>query len=176
MKIIISGKNMTLTDDTKEWAQKKFGKLEKYFKREAKADLLFSSSKHGSLIKLETTIIHRGMVYRAEAENSDSLTVIDKVVDTIDRQIRRHKSKLRTKLHSGAFENFVEEDEFETEEEFNVVKTKKFSIKPMSVEEAILQMELIGHEFFMFRNAYDDEINVVYKRKKGNYGLIEPEA
>lgn len=175
MKIIISGKNMNVTDDVKEWAEKKFSKLEKYFKREAEADLLFSSSKHGSFIKLETTIFHRGMVYRAETENNDALTVIDKAVDTIDRQIRRHKTKLEKKFHSGAFENIIEE-ELERNDEFNVVKAKKFPIKPMSVEEAILQMELIGHEFFMFRNADDDEINVVYKRKKGDYGLIEPEV
>ncbi len=175
MKIIISGKNMNVTDDLKAWAEKKFGRLEKYFKREAEADLLFSSSKHGTFIKLESTIIHRGMIYRAEAENDDALTVIDKAVDTIDRQIRRHKSKLEKKFHSGAFEDFTE-DESVSEEEFNVVKAKRFSIKPMSVEEAILQMELIGHEFFMFRNAEDDEINVVYKRKKGDYGLIEPEV
>lgn len=175
MKIIISGKNMNVTDDVKEWAEKKFSKLEKYFKREAEADLLFSSSKHGNFVKLEATILHRGMVYRAETENNDALTVIDKAVDTIDRQIRRHKTKLEKKFHSGAFENVIEEEP-EQSDEFNVVKAKKFPIKPMSVEEAILQMELIGHEFFMFRNADDDEINVVYKRKKGDYGLIEPEA
>jgi len=174
MKINISGRHMNVTDDVRDWAEKKFGKLEKYFRREAEADLTFSTEKHGSFVKLEATIVHRGMVYRTEIKNHDALSVIDKAVDTIDRQIRKHKTKLEKKFHSGAFDDY-ELPEDSSENSYSVVKSKKFPIKPMSVEEAILQMELIGHEFFMFRNSDDDEINVVYKRKNGNYGLIEPE-
>jgi len=174
MEINISGRHMNVTDDVRDWAEKKFSRLEKYFRREAEADLTFSTQKHGNFIKLEATIVHRGMVYRTEIENHDALSVIDKAVDVIDRQIRRHKTKLEKKFHSGAFENSQDTEET-IENNYSVVKSKKFPIKPMSVEEAILQMELIGHEFFMFRNSEDEEINVVYKRKNGDYGLIEPE-
>lgn len=175
MKISISGRHMDVTDDVRAWAEKKFSKLEKYFKQEAEAQLTFITVKHGSMVKLEATIHHRGWVYRAETVNHDEATVIDKAVEVIDRQIRKNKSKLAKKFHSGAFDNLEEEDNYEPSNH-DVVKSKKFTIKPMSVEEAVLQMDLIGHEFFMFRNAEDEEINVVYKRKDGNYGLIEPEV
>ena len=175
MKIIISGRHMDVTDDVRAWAEKKFSKLEKYFKQEAEAQLTFITLKHGSMVKLEATIHHRGWVYRAETVNHDEATVIDKAVEVIDRQIRKNKSKLAKKFHSGAFDNLDAEDDYEPSNH-DVVKSKRFPIKPMSVEEAVLQMDLIGHEFFMFRNAEDEEINVVYKRKDGNYGLIEPEV
>lgn len=174
MKMSISGRHMNVTDDVRAWAEKKFKRLEKYFRREAEAQLTFSTMKHGSMVKLEATINHRGWVYRTETVNHDPLSVIDKAVDVIDRQIRRNKAKLEKKFHSGAFDNMESESGFEPNNN-KIVKTKKFPIKPMSVEEAVLQMDLIGHEFFMFRNAEDEEINVVYKRKDGNYGLIEPE-
>ena len=100
MKINISGRHMNVTDDVRDWAEKKFSKLEKYFRREAEADLTFSNQKHGSYIKLEATIVHRGMVYRTEIENHDALSVIDKAVDVIDRQIRKHKKILRRCIRS----------------------------------------------------------------------------
>lgn len=175
MKINISGRHMNVTDDVRERAEKKFSKLEKYFRQEAEADLTFITRKHGNFVKLEATIVHRGMVYRTEVENHDALSVIDKAVEVIDRQIRKHKTKLEKKFHSGAFDDYQDSSE-DKESNYAVVKSKKFPIKPMAVEEAILQMELIGHEFFMFRNSDDEEINVVYKRKNGNYGLIEPES
>ncbi|MBN2557937.1 MAG: ribosome-associated translation inhibitor RaiA [Clostridia bacterium] len=175
MRINISGRHMNVTDDEKAWAEKKFSRLEKYFSREAEAELTFINQKHGNLIKLEATILYKGMVFRSEAENHDVLAVIDKAVDVIDRQIRKNKTKLEKRFHSGAFEGFGIENEYE-QTDYNVVKIKRFPIKPMSVEEAVLQMELIGHEFFMFRNAEDEQINVVYKRKNGDYGLIEPEV
>jgi len=165
---------MDVTDDVRAWAEKKFSKLEKYFRHEADAQLTFSTMKHGSMVKLEATIHHRGWVYRAETVNHDATTAIEKAVEVIDRQIRKNKTKLKKKFHSGAFDNLEIEDGYEPSIH-NIVKSKKFPIKPMSVEEAVLQMDLIGHEFFMFRNAEDEEINVVYKRKDGNYGLIEPE-
>lgn len=165
---------MNVTDDVRALAEKKLSKLEKYFNKEAVAQLTFSESKHGSLIRLEATIHYRGWVYRAEIENHDEITVIEKAVEVIDRQIRKNKTKLEKKLHEGAFDDFVEEAMYEPSNQ-KIVKSKKFPIKPMSVEEAVLQMDLIGHEFFMFRNADDEEINVVYKRKDGNYGLIEPQ-
>ena len=174
MKMSISGRHMNVPDDVRAFAEKKFSKLEKYFNREAEAKLTFSTSKHGSFVKLEATILHRGWVYRTETENHDTYAVIDKAVDVIDRQIRKNKTKLEKKFHSGAFEDMEVETEFE-QNSHDIVKSKKFAIKPMSVEEAVLQMDLIGHEFFMFRNAEDEQINVVYKRKDGNYGLIEPE-
>lgn len=165
---------MDVTDDVRAWAEKKFSKLEKYFRREADAQLTFSTLKHGSIVKLEATIHHRGWVYRAETANHDELTVIDKAVEVIDRQIRKNKDKLEKKFHSGAFDDLDSGADYE-QNSHNIVKSKKFHIKPMSVEEAVLQMDLIGHEFFMFRNAENEEINVVYKRKDGNFGLIEPD-
>ncbi|MCD6322153.1 MAG: ribosome-associated translation inhibitor RaiA [Clostridiales bacterium] len=174
MKISISGRHMDVTDDVRAWAEKKFSKLEKYFKQEAEAQLTFITMKHGSMVKLEATIHHRGWVYRAETVDHDEVTVIDKAVEVIDRQIRKNKTKLEKKFHSGAFDNLDAGDGYE-QSNHEIVKSKKFPIKPMSVEEAVLQMDLIGHEFFMFRNAEDEEINVVYRRKDGKYGLIEPE-
>src|SRR5690606_18943713 len=107
----------------------------------------------------------------------DMYASIDKSVDVLERQIRKNKTRLAKKLHEDAFEpeNFKVKEEIPEEEEFNVVRSKRFAIKPMDVEEAILQMNLLGHQFFVFSNADTNEVNVVYKRKDGNYGLIEPE-
>jgi putative sigma-54 modulation protein len=114
---------------------------------------------------------------RAEVTSDDMYASIDKAIDILERQVRRNKTRLAKKIHVGApktlfFESGQEEEE---EQEFNIVRSKKFAIKPMTTDEAILQMNLIGHSFFMFSNADTKEINVVYKRKEGNYGLIEPE-
>lgn len=176
MKFIVIGKNIEITEALKTKSIQKFGKLEKFFHEDVEAHITMSVEKNRQIV--EVTIPFNGIVMRAEIANEDMYAAIDKAIDVIERQIRKNKTRLSKKLHESvlSFENFKAEDSIEEEQEFKVVRTKRFAVKPMSVEEAILQMNLIGHEFFMFRNAETNLINVVYRRKNGNYGLIEPEA
>ncbi|ODM26772.1 ribosome hibernation-promoting factor, HPF/YfiA family [Acetivibrio mesophilus] len=175
MKFKVTGKNIVVTEALKEMAIKKVGKLDKYFRRDAEAHITMSVQKNRHIV--EVTIPFEGGLLRAEEDNQDMYASIDKVVDSLERQIRRNKTKLEKKVHDGSlrFENFNFDDDAEEEPKFEIVRTKKFAIKPMTVEEAVLQMNLLGHEFFMFSNAETLEANVVYRRKDGNYGLIEPE-
>ncbi|NLD48636.1 MAG: ribosome-associated translation inhibitor RaiA [Clostridiaceae bacterium] len=177
MKIIVSGKNIEVTEALRSKVEKKIGKLEKYFHSEIEAHVTMSVQKSRQIV--EVTIPFSGGVLRAEERNGDMYASIDKVIDSLERQIRKNKTKLQRKFHEGGFkvENMQFDDQpgLEEEQEYNIVRTKKFAIKPMAVEEAILQMNLLGHEFFMFSNAETLESNVVYRRKDGNYGLIEPE-
>lgn len=176
MKFIVSGKNIVVTEALKERAIKKVGKLDKYFQRDAEAQITMSVQKNWHIV--EVTILFDGGVLRAEEENTDMYASIDKVIDSLERQIRRNKTKLEKKFHNGGLRlESIKFDEKDVDEEhkFEIVRTKKFAIKPMTVEEAVLQMNLLGHEFFMFSNAETQEANVVYRRKDGNYGLIEPE-
>lgn len=175
MRIVISGKHMTVNEDVRSYATKKFSKLEKFFKKEAETHLTFGERKKGNYVVLDATIFYKNIVFRAEVENHDIYIIIDKAEEIIERQIRKNKTKLEKRFHSEAFDSYINEEEIE-EAEHKIVKSKKFSIKPMSIEEAVLQMDLIGHEFFMFLNSESDKTNVVYKRKDGNYGLIEPEV
>ncbi|HHW00168.1 MAG TPA: ribosome-associated translation inhibitor RaiA [Clostridiaceae bacterium] len=175
MKIKVSGKNMEVTDALKERAVKKLSKLNKFFDADTEANVTMSVEKNRHIF--EVTILFNGVLLRAEVENDDMYAAIDKSVDILERQIRRYKTRLAKKLREGSLriENYAIQEEIEEEKEFKVVRSKKFSPKPMTVEEAILQMNLLGHEFFVFFNAETKDTNVVYKRKDGNYGLIEPE-
>lgn len=175
MKYIVSGKNIEVTAALKEKVTKKLGKLEKFFKTEAEAHVTMSVQKNRHIV--EITIRFNGAVMRAEVANDDMYAAIDKAIDVIERQIRRNKTRLSKKLREGAFKegNFNVSTEVDEEYDFKVVRSKRFPIKPMPVEEAILQMNLIGHEFYMFTNSETNQVNVVYKRTNGNYGLIEPE-
>lgn len=175
MKIIITGKNIEVTEGLKERVTKKIGKLDKFFNNETEAHVTLSVQRARQIA--EVTISFNGIVVRAEESNEDMYTSIDKTVDLLERQIRKNKTRLQRKLHKNEFkfENLAFTEEIPEEEEFKVVKSKRFAIKPMDVDEAILQMNLLGHEFFMFNNAESKQVNVVYKRKDGNYGLIEPE-
>lgn len=175
MKFIVSGKNIEVTEALKEKAMKKVGKLEKFFHEDVEVHITMSVQKNRQII--EVTIPLKGGMLRAQGENGDMYASIDKVVDSLERQIRRNKTKMEKKFHENAlrFDNFRHEDHEEEEHNYSVVRSKKFAIKPMTIEEAILQMNLLGHEFFMFSNAETQESNVVYRRKDGNYGLIEPE-
>ncbi|MCX7923697.1 MAG: ribosome-associated translation inhibitor RaiA [Clostridia bacterium] len=175
MKFIISGKNIEVTEALKEKVTKKISKLEKFFNPDTEVHVTLSVQKTRQIV--EVTIPFNGVVLRAEESNGDMYAAIDKVVDVLERQIRKNKTRLEKKLHEVAFrvENFKFEDEVPEEHNFEIVRSKRFAVKPMAVEEAILQMNLIGHEFFMFSNADTKEVNVVYRRKDGNYGLIEPE-
>lgn len=175
MKFIVSGKNMEVTDALKNKVVKKVGKLDKFFGEDAEASITMSVEKNRHII--EVTIRFNGMVIRAEVANDDMYTSIDKAIDILEGQIRRNKTRLSKKLRTGALkmDNIKPEQAVEEEKEFKIVRSKKFAIKPMDIEEAILQMNLLGHEFFMFKNSETNRANVVYRRKDGNYGLIEPE-
>lgn len=175
MKVNVYGKNMQLTESLKEATVKKIGRLDKFFHNDIEAKVVLSYEK--KLQKVEVTIPFNGRIVRVEEATDDMYNSIDNAVEALEKQIRRYKTKLQDKRQSNEsikFENvepWVDDDE----DEFKVVKTKKFAIKPMGIEEAILQMDLLKHNFFVFLNADTEEVNVVYKRKDNNYGLIEPE-
>lgn len=175
MKFKVSGKNIEVTEALRRAVEKKLGRLDKLFNPETEVHVTLSVEKNRQIV--EVTIPFNGVVLRAEEFNEDMYASIDKVVDLLERQIRRNKTRLAKRLHESAFdeENFTVDEEVPEEEEFNVVRSKRFAIKPMDVEEAILQMNLLGHQFFVFSNAESGQVNVIYKRKDGNYGLIEPE-
>jgi len=175
MKLIISGRNIDVTEALKEKVSKKLGKLDKFFNPDVEAHVTMSVQKNNHII--EVTILSGGMIFRAEESSESMYTSIDKVIDILERQIRKNKTRLEKRLREGAFlpSNFKESEEVPEEHEYKIVRSKKYNVKPMDVEEAILQMNLIGHEFFVFLNADTRQTNVVYKRKDGNYGLIEPE-
>lgn len=177
MKFIISGKNIELTEALRNKTVKKLGKLEKFFNTDTDVYVTMSVEKNRHIV--EVTIPFNGMVLRAEESSNDMYAGIDMVIDVLERQVRRHKTRLKKRLYNGAikteyFDSSSKQD-IKEEGEFKIVRSKKFAVKPMVVEEAILQMNLLGHQFFVFRNADSEETSVVYKRKDGNYGLIEPE-
>lgn len=170
MKVRVTGRKMELQDKLIKIAKKKIDKLSKFFGDDAEVVMTFSEQKDNKTV--EMTIYSAGMIYRAEETCLDEYAAIDKVVDVIERQIRKNKTRLEKRLRDTAFS--VPDEKLEEEEtEFKIVKTKKHALKPMSAEEAILQMNLVGHAFFVFLNADTDEDNIVYKRRDGNYGLIE---
>lgn len=175
MKYIISGHNIDVTEGIKSAVQAKLGKLDKYFTNETEVTVTLSVEKDRQ--KIEVTIPVKGSIIRAEEVSTDMYASIDLIEETIERQLRRYRKKLIDK-HKAPKENFTAayiEEEYGDEEGVRIVKSKKFGIKPMDAEEACVQMELLGHNFFVFLNAETDEVNVVYKRKNGAYGLIEPE-
>lgn len=175
MKLSIYSKNIQLTDALRESTIKKLKRLDKFFRQDVEAKVVLSVEK--KIHKVEVTIPFSGRIVRVEETSDDMYNALDEAVESLEQQIRKYKTKLLNKRHSNGsikFEN-IEPLEDEDEEEFKVVKTKRFAIKPMNIEEAVLQMDLLRHNFFVFLNADTDEVNVVYKRKDGNYGLIEPE-
>ena len=172
MKIITVSRKCTISDRFKQRIEKKLGKFEKFFDLDAEANVTVTVEKNRQIV--EITIKSNHMLFRAEQSAYEMEEALDNAVDSISRQIRKNKTKLQKKMHAGAFKNFIYDNNTEEEQEFNIVKSKKFSVKPLDIEEAILQMNLLGHEFFMFRNAATNEINVVYKRRDGDYGVLEP--
>ncbi|MDD5602864.1 MAG: ribosome-associated translation inhibitor RaiA [Eubacteriales bacterium] len=176
MKYIITARNFDVTEGLKERIYKKMGKLEKFFNQDTEAAVTLNIQKNRH--RVEVTIPFNGVIIRAEEENGDMYSSIDKVVDVVERQIRRNRTRLEKRLREGAFrsEETMAGQNIEEEKEFNIIKIKRFEIKPMPVEEAILQMNLVGHEFYVFINSGNSRTNVVYRRKNGGYGLIEPEA
>lgn len=183
MRYIISGKNLDVTDGLRSAVTEKLGKLERYFTPDTEVQVTLSVEKERQ--KIEVTIPVKGSLIRSEQTSSDMYVSIDLVEEVIERQLRKYKNKLiaRSQGHPTSFstENSFKKEFFESEEEspeddeIRIVRTKKFGIKPMYPEDACIQMELLGHSFFVFSNAETDEVNVVYKRKDGSFGLIEPE-
>lgn len=175
MKFIILGKNIEVTPGLRSAVEDKIGKLEKYFNPDTEAHVTLSVEKDRQ--KIEVTIPVKGNIIRSEQVSNDMYVSIDLVEEIIERQLKKYKTKLIAKEQSaGCFkQDFIEKD-YMDEEEVHIVRTKKFDIKPMYPEDACVQMELLGHNFFVFCNAETDQVNVVYKRKGNTYGLIEPEV
>ncbi len=177
MNINVRGKNMEVSSALQEYVEKRMGKLEKYFDSQIEVQVTMSIIKGDHIV--EATISIDGLLLRAEEASQDIYASIDLVVDKLERQMHKYKTKINRKLRQSGIKDLTEQvvqtQPTEEESEPVVVRTKRFAMKPMPVEEAILQMNLLGHSFFVFANADTDEINVLYRRKDGNYGLIEPE-
>ena len=167
MNLVISGKNIDITEGLRAAVEEKIGKLERYFNDSTEVHVTLSTEKNRQ--KIEVTVPMKGTIIRAEETSTDMYVSIDLVEEVIERQLRKYKNKL-IQFSKG----FVDEDTYD-EEEISIIRSKKFAMKPMDPEEACVQMELLGHTFFVFRNSETDEVNVVYKRKDNTYGLIEPE-
>ena len=176
MRYTITGRNIEVTPGLRDAVQDKLGKLEKYFTPDTEAIITLSVQKE--LQKIEVTIPVKGSIIRAEEARTDMYVSIDLVEEIIERQIKKYRKKLIDKKQSAqAFSSlFIEEEDNTVEEEIKISKTKHFDIKPMYPEDACLEMELLGHNFYMFLNAETDQMSVVYKRKGNSYGLIEAEA
>ena len=175
MRYKISGKNIEVTPGLKDAVQEKIGKLERYFNQDTEATITLSVEKGRQ--KIEVTIPVKGHIIRAEQESSDMYVSIDLVEEIIERQLKKYKTKLIDKKQSALSfsEAFLQEEMEAPDEEIKIMKVKRFGMKPMDPEEACIQMELLGHAFYVFLNADTEDVNVVYKRKGNTYGLIEPE-
>ena len=175
MRYIISGKNLDITEGLRSAVMEKLGKLERYFTPDTEVHVTLSVEKERQ--KIEVTIPVKGNIIRSEQSSTDMYVSIDLVVDVIERQIRRYKTRLMNQKHDGTSfkQEFMEQEDEVEDDEIRIIRSKKFAIKPMDVEEACVQMELLGHDFYVFINAETEDVNVVYKRKGNTYGLIEPE-
>lgn len=175
MNYIISGKNIDVTEGLKSVIYEKLGRLEKFFAEETDVQVTFSVEKERQ--KIEVTIPMKGHIIRGEQVSDDMYVSIDMVSEILERQVTRYKKKLVDKEQNAAYFNndFFDVDDIDEDEEINIIRSKRFAVKPMYPEDACIQMELLGHNFYVFRNAETEEVNVVYKRKGTTYGLIEPE-
>ena len=176
MRITITGRNIELTPGIKEAVEDKLSKLEKYFKPDTDVNVTLSVEKERQ--KIEVTIPTKGHTIRAEEVSNDMYVSIDLVEETLERQLIKYRTKIISKKMNAAanFKAEYLEDKYEEEdEEIKIVRSKRYDLKPMYPEDACIQMELLGHDFFVFVNAETDEVNVVYKRKSNTYGIIEPE-
>ncbi|MEX2356570.1 MAG: ribosome-associated translation inhibitor RaiA [Thermaerobacterales bacterium] len=177
MNITVSGKNLDVTDGIREHVERKVGKIGRYFENSLRAQVTLNVEKGRHIVELTVPLGSDGMMLRAESESGDMYASVDQVVDRLERQIRKYKTRVnrRARRLDGRLP-FIDGPEAEPDDdEPRVVKTKRFSIKPMDVEEAVLQMNLLGHDFFVFRNDEDQELSVLYRRRDGNYGLIDPQ-
>ena len=175
MKFIIVGRNIEVTPGLRAAVEEKIGKLDKYFNPDTEVHVTLSVEKDRQ--KIEVTIPVKGSIIRSEQVSNDMYVSIDLVEDIIERQLKKYKNKIVDKQQAVAsFSKAYVENDYTDDEEIKIVRTKKFDIKPMYPEDACIQMELLGHSFFVFCNAETDQVNVVYKRKGDTYGLIEPEV
>ena len=173
MKFVYTSKDMAVSDSLKSRVEKKLSKLERYFREEPEATIRFKVQK-GARNIAEITVNAGGLILRAEESSNDMYLSIDHAVDKLESQIRRHRTKLEKRIRSSELEPVAEVPAFE-EQNYDIVRVKKFSVKPMSVEDAITQMELLGHDFFLFLNEEIDTMCVLYRRNDGSYGLLQPE-
>ena len=174
MKFTIVGKNINVTEGLRLAVEDKIGKLEKYFTPDTEVHVTLSVEKERQ--KIEVTIPVKGNIIRSEQVSNDMYVSIDLVEEIIERQLKKYKTRIIDKHQGGgSFKNDFLENDYVDDEEIKIVRTKKFDIKPMYPEDACVQMELLGHSFFVFVNAETDQVSVVYKRKGGTYGLIEAE-
>lgn len=172
MHVTISGKGMEVSDYLKDLATKKVSKLRRYFDENTEAQITMSIQKSRHIV--EVTIPFDGVVLRGEESSGDMYASVDGVVKKLEKQIHKHRTALKKRLRDDAFSKKY--DTFEIDEKSPaIVRTKRFVVKPMDIEEAKMQMELLGHQFFVFRNAKTNEINVLYQRHDGDLGLIEPD-
>ncbi len=183
MKFVFTDKKVNLPNKVHAYAEKKVGKLDRYFKADTEAAVVFSVEKGRNNVEL--TLRSGGTIIRVAESTSDMFATIDAAVSSVERQLRKNKARLEKRLRENAFERSVDVEEMssfvpeseEEEEEFRIVRTKRFPIKHMTVEEAVLQMNLLDHTFFAFKNADDDgAFAVVYRRNDGGYGLIEDDT
>lgn len=174
MKFVIVGKNIEVTPGLKSAVEDKLGKLDKYFSEDTTVHVTLSVERNDQ--KIEVTIPVKGSIIRSEQVSSDMYVSIDLVEEIIERQLKKYKNKIIDKHQAAASftKSFVEEDQLD-DDEVRIDRVKKFDIKPMYPEDACVQMELLGHSFYVFMNADTDQVNVVYRRKNNSYGLIEPE-
>lgn len=174
MRYTITGRNIEVTSGLRAAVEEKIGKLERYFNPDTEVIVTLSVQKDKQ--KIEVTIPVKGNIIRAEESSSDMYVSIDLVEEIIERQIKKYKRKLIDKKQSvQSFSELFLTEEYSGDDEIEIVKTKRFAVKPMDPEEACVQMELLGHNFYVFLNADTEQVNVVYKRKGNTYGLIEPE-
>ncbi|MCR5636526.1 MAG: ribosome-associated translation inhibitor RaiA [Clostridiales bacterium] len=176
MKISITGRKVNLKNNFKERVEKKLAKFDRMFGDDAEAQVTVTLEKNRQTV--EVTINNNGMIYRAENTASEMNDALDQVVYLLGRQIRRNKTRLEKRLKTGSIEEYLvgepELEDVEEELEYDIVRKKEIPVKPLTVDEAVLQMNMIGHKFYMFTNAETGDINVVYERNDGKYGLLEP--
>lgn len=173
MKFVYASKDMQISEPLKAKVEKRLNKLARYFREEPEATVRFKVQK-GARNIVEITVNAGGVILRAEESTNDMYLSIDHAVDKLESQIRRHRTKLEKRIREAELEPISDEPAFE-EQSYDVVRTKRFNVKPMSVEDAITQMELLGHDFFLFMNEAENELNVLYRRHDGTYGLLQPE-
>lgn len=173
MKITTIGRKCTLRDSFKEHAEKKLVKIDRFFGDNAEAKVTVTVEKNVQIV--EVTVLNGGMVFRSQERAENMNDALDLCVDSLIRQIRKNKTRIEKKLRDGAFDGYIGENAVDEESEYEVVRTKTVSLRPETVDEAILKMNLVGHRFYMFLNAETGNVCVVYVRNDGGYGLLEPE-
>lgn len=174
MKITITCRKCSPRESFKERVHTKLAKVERFFGEDAEAQVTVTVEKSAQIVEL--TVMKDGMIFRAEEAAQNMNDALDSCVNSLIRQIRKNKTRLEKKLHRSGFDQFVGDEPITEEFDFEIVRTKTISMKPQDVEEAILQMNMLNHQFYMFLNSSTEKFNVVYIRKDGGYGLIEPES